>query len=247
MPPSKEIKSAADLAMIVSTVKSHRRVLFRGQNVGKPLLPRIARIAEERNLTYDKVVQIEREMLQRFQRESVPFLNGSHPRNDWEWLSVAQHQGLPTRLLDWTASALAALWFAVASDPPEGGSGGMLWVLEVQPEHEAALSDQESIFDMKRTFVFQPFHIDHRIAAQSAWFSVHRYSEGRNEFVPLECHSKFREYLTSFSVPRRTFAQIRKELRILGVTEATMFPDLAGLCAEIQGACIGSYKPPATI
>jgi hypothetical protein len=247
MPPLGEIKSAADLAKIVRTVKTHRRVLFRGQNVDKPLLPRIARIAKERKLGHDRVVQIEREMLQRFQRESVPFLRGSQPRNDWEWLSVAQHQGLPTRLLDWTASALAALWFAVASNPPKGAPGGILWVLEVEPDHEAALSDQESIFDMSRTFVFQPFHIDHRIAAQSGWFSVHRYSQGRDEFVPLERHSKFRQYLTSFAVPRQTFDRIRKELRVLGITQATMFPDLAGLCAEIQAACIGSYRPPATI
>jgi len=135
-------------------------VLFRGQNVNRPLLPRIARIAEERQLAYDAVVQIERDMLQRFQRESVPFLRGLQPRNDWEWLSVAQHRGLPTRLLDWTASALAALWFAVASDPPKGANGGVLWVLEVEPEHESAPSAQESLFELQRTFVFQPFHID---------------------------------------------------------------------------------------
>jgi FRG domain len=247
MPPRAQIGSAADLAKIVRTVKSHRRVLFRGQNVDKPLLPRIARIAEERQLAYQTVVQIERDMLQRFQRESVPFLRGAQPRNDWEWLSVAQHQGLPTRLLDWTANALAALWFAVASDPPKGLPGGVLWVLEVEPDHEAVLSAQESVFDMRRTFVFQPFHIDQRIAAQSGWFSVHRYSEGRSKFVPLDRHSQFRQYLTSYSVPRGAFDRVRSELRMLGVTQATIFPDLPGLCAEIQAACIGSYRPPATI
>jgi hypothetical protein len=228
-------------------VKSHRRVLFRGQNVDRPLLPRIVRIAEERKLAYNALVQIERDMLTRFQRESVPFLRGAQPRNDWEWLSVAQHQGLPTRLLDWSANALAALWFAVASDPPKGAAGGIIWVLEVEPDHELALSAQESIFDMQRTFVFQPFHIDQRIAAQSGWFSVHRYSEGRGKFVPLNRHSDFRHYLASYHVPKRTFDRLRKELRILGVTQATLFPDLPGLCAEIQASAIGSYRPPATI
>lgn len=46
------------------------------------------------------------------------------PRNDIEWLVLAQHYGVPTNLLDWTESPLVALFFACYS---QVGSDGCVW------------------------------------------------------------------------------------------------------------------------
>lgn len=241
-----QIEAVADLAKVVRRSKNTRRLLFRGQNVDKPLLPKLVRLAEEKSIPYKQLLKIERRMLDRLQKETVPFIRGRWPANTWEWLSVAQHQGMPTRLLDWTANALAGLWFAVSADPREGNHGA-LWVLDVSSENERSPTGREDVFALTRTFVFQPFHIDQRIVAQPAWFSVHRYSEVKGKFVPLEQNARFARELRKYSIPVSRFRTIRQELRLMGVTQASMFPDVSVLCADIQAECIDSWRPLRTI
>ncbi len=245
--PVSEIRNVSDLGRLLRKTSSSTRLLFRGQNVDRPLLPKIARLAQQRSIHNDHLVKLERRMLDRFKKESVPLLKGLQPTTNWDWLSVAQHQGLPTRLLDWTANALAGLWFAVAADPPEGTERGVLWVLEVDPENETSPSKREDVFNLDRTYIFQPFHIDQRIVAQSAWFSVHRYVEHRDKFVSLEKNKNFKSSLSRHTISVERFDVLRHELRIMGVTQATMFPDLSGLCAEIQSECLGAPRPLQTI
>jgi len=154
---------------------------------------------------------------------------------------------MPTRLLDWTANALAGLWFAVSTDPPEEDKHGAVWVLEVDPANEKTPAPSDDIFELRRTYVFQPFHLDRRIVAQSGWFSVHRYAQAKDRFLSLERHDRYSKSLKRFIVPRDRFDPLRRELRLLGVSQASMFPDLSGLGADIQAEFIDSWRPLATI
>src|SRR5205823_735887 len=72
----------------------------------------------------------EKSLFDVFCREAVNYLTPV-PRDEWEWMSIAQHHGLPTRLMDWTHNILVALFFAVTDDSASDGE-----VLALHAEHK---------------------------------------------------------------------------------------------------------------
>jgi hypothetical protein len=237
----------ASVADFISRLKQSgmARRLFRGQNTDKCLLPRIMRLAKDKGIRPQALEEIERKMLERFRRESVAILPGARDLTSWELLSIAAHRGMPTRLLDWTGNALAALWFAVSADPPENEDRGVVWVVKLTLNNIRTPAVDDDVFAPKHTHFFQPFHSDQRIVAQSGWFSVYRHN--RTEFLPLEKMERYRPNLKRMIISRDQFSTIRRELRLLGIGQASMFPDLSGLGADIQAEFIDSWRGLRTI
>ncbi len=245
LPADEPIRTVSEFVSLLQGEAPQGQRLFRGQNTDECLLPRIMRLAKEKKIGPTKLQSIERQMLERFRRESIPMLRSARELTQWELLSIAQHRGMPTRLLDWTASALAGLWFAVSTDPPNMEAHGVVWMVDVPSKHVKTPSPVDDIFEVKRTHFFQPFHLDPRIAAQSGWFSVYRHN--RTEFLPLEQLEKFSSGIRRFVVARDRFEDLRQELRLLGVSSASMFPDLSGLGAALQAEYIDSWRVLRTI
>jgi len=204
-------------------------VLFRGQIEDKPLLPKLARLRLPEDLT---VREAESKMLISLRTRALPYLENV-PQNDWDWLAIAQHCGMATRLLDWSTNPLAALWFAVEK-PARTNSDAVIWVFTPSRDDHVENPDASSPFDSGRTRVFMPKHINRRIVAQHGWFTVHSISKSVSKFVPLERNNRYVKSLKKLRVPAQNFSSIRTELDRCGINAATLFGDLVGLCRDAE-------------
>jgi hypothetical protein len=176
----------------------------------------------------------EQSLFRIFRREARGYFNhSSMPKTEWEWLSVAQHFGLPTRLLDWTQNPLAALYFAVSKDPE---CDGKLFALR------AVLKDSEitptgSPFKIEKPRKFYPNHVTPRIRAQEGVFVACENAE-----QPLDTTLPEDWKIEDYLIPAGQKKELRYDLFRLGVHASSLFPDLGGLADRVGWQ--HTVKPP---
>ena len=228
------VYEAANVSDVVQYVRRYCRqggyALFRGQREDWALRPRIARVSipEEKG-----PLQAELEMFTLFQRGAAGLVRP--PLEDpWDLLSLAQHHGLPTRLLDWTSSALAGLWFAVAEPNPKQKSNRVLWCFF--PDEDIIIDEPRNVgspFEIQDLVVFEPLHVTPRITAQCAMFTAIPYNARTQTFPPVE-KMEPRGQLDKIVIPNATAYDIRYDLMNCGVDAFSFFPDLDGLAGRVE-------------
>jgi hypothetical protein len=156
-----------------------------------------------------------------------------------EWLSVMQHYGAPTRLLDWTFSPYIAAYFALVS----GNEDSCIYALnhkQLTDVDQESLGEnyKDKVFDDQRgsrsfCYPYEPEMRNERLSCQQGLF-----------LVPSTNYETFDEILANYGFDDGTcikyildktmrFDGLRK-LRLMNVTSATLFPGIDGFCKSLK-------------
>lgn len=221
--PSITITSLQDVfSFLHEFVKKEYQYTYRG--VGSEhhyLIPSVGRIRSVNNkvLTVDE----EKKILESFRKRAFPFLKDM-VHDLLTLLTIGQHHGLPTRLLDWTPNPLMALYFAVEFETDEQNQS-CVYVLDVSKKQIRAEKEIKDPFNIIKVERFIPYHWDTRITAQAGQFTIHP-----NPAEPWDGDGNLKRVLIS--------PKIRKEVKGLldkfGINAATVYPDLDGVAKHVK-------------
>ncbi len=174
----------------------------------------------------------------------------------WHWITVAQHHGLPTRLLDWTSSPLVAAHFATAN-LEHFDKDGAIWMVNYQDAHQylpeilkevlseeganlftikmlsrtiSTLKELNSLSEKPFPLFLEPPSIDDRIVNQHSLFSLFSSPEVEIDrwFAP---HPDLWKKLI---IPAHLKWEFRDKLDQANITERVLFPGLDGLSTWLK-------------
>lgn len=197
---------------------------------------------------------LEEHILRNFIRFARPYLP-AHPENLWELLVIAEHHGLPTRLLDWTHSPLVALHFATLGE--RRGIDRVIWKLNWQLLHEHfrlkpvafLVADLDNVlrergYESAWSFLnaspsqelfaclLDPPSVTDRLSVQAGTFTLCSVKD--RTFDDLLVSSGLAGALTRFVIPDERVDYIRDQLDLCTFDERRLFPGLDGIAAELR-------------
>jgi FRG domain-containing protein len=232
--------------------------VFRGMDVASWGLETSFERLPKTQSTQSRVV--ERSLLRSFRKYASA--GAFDQRSEWYVLAVAQHNGLPTRCLDWTASPLIAAHFACGDERYKNDDAaiwclhvgilrdinelsnsrvrslrGVAWVYDTRLlESSFAGLDalDSSAADGELMLLWEPPSLDQRIASQSGMLSIMNSDAGsQNAFLQTHC-IQHPDLVLRIIIPAAMKSEARDMLDQNNITERALFPGLPGLCSWLK-------------
>ena len=219
-----EIKDNNSFFEFLNSISTERETtIFRGvKSKSYKLIPAIGRLKTNKDKKFS--VYDEKVILKLFKQKAYPYLKIDHS-NILELLALAQHHGLPTRLLDWTWNPLVAFYFAVEEEWQDNDNSTDRSVVFIwRKDYKGELDPDFDPFRIKRIRLFLPNYVTERITAQSGLFSIH--ANPNSEFKSKNINTV--EILPSYR------KDLKRLLQKFGVHHGNLFPDVDGIAKYIK-------------
>lgn len=237
-------KSVGDIVSVAAEIPQRDSVIrwFRGVSKSSHhLIPSIWRdysVAEERNFTNRFRVRAS------MRRPTVPAAEDFAA-----WLSIMQHFGLPTRLLDWSRSPLVAAYFATYKYLKKASTSedAAIWILNPHALNKIEIGtnltypiDSVTSIDFimpafkdrtepNKVIAVMSVDYDMRLFVQQGAFTVHSSRD------PLDGRNDSADFIAKIEISKADVKRVALELYAAGFRRSDMFPDLANLADELRG------------
>ncbi|WP_082453790.1 FRG domain-containing protein [Sphingomonas sp. Leaf62] len=194
----------------------------------------------------------ETSLISRF-RQSAAMLTERMPKDEFDWLFLMQHYGVPTRLLDWSESPLVGLYFALENHSVSPDTDAALWCLSPtilnknanivsadEPNYIPSFEDIElqgyipsSVRQKHRLELYPVATIatrnNARIQAQLGTFTIHHANPVAIEAVGDKSH------IIKYVIPAKHKETIANEVAELGIDRFSLFPELSSVGLILSG------------
>lgn len=249
-----EAESWTDLQTDLFNIYEHDKDRFRSQYAYRGVSDKNYGLETSLQRIGRKPSEVEYHLIRNFQKYSPVNTLIDNYNNIWNWISLGQHHGLPTRLLDWTFSPNVALHF-MTDDISTFSKDGIVWVVDfvaIKDQFPQVLKDKlkqqktlsftsnelkkyigDSIDEIEQfeknngnaILFFEPPSMDDRIVNQFALFSFMLHPD-TDKYKWLQ---QFPGLYKKIIIPAGLKWEIRDKLDQANITERIIYPGLDGI------------------